>query len=216
MSAPTGFVAALKITLSHCGPRASATAFVGSPARVHASASRSASSIGAGLGSKGPIVVSPFTSHCTCPGSSTLPAGNVVPRITRSTWRAITSSLPIPFCTEQTEPSPKACAVAAIAGSVCIDFVATIPSSHGGSSAGVRGRPRVADHLPGAREPEPARVDRVHVVLRQVVRPHLDVVEQREIRREERPDGPAADDADPHRRTPPRAREMELASTGEP
>ena len=102
---------------------------------MHASASRSISAIGAGFGSNGPIVVSPFTSHCTWPGSTMRPAGKVVPRITRSTWAASTSSLPIPFCTVQTEPSANACAVAAIALSVCIAFVSTIPKSHGGSSA---------------------------------------------------------------------------------
>jgi hypothetical protein len=101
---------------------------------VHASASRSTSSIDAGLGSNGPIVVSPFTSHCTCPGSTMRPAGNVVPRITRSTCSAIASSLPTPFCTEQTEPSANACATAAMAASVCMLFVATIPKPQGGSS----------------------------------------------------------------------------------
>ena len=38
-----------------------------------------------GLGSKGPSVVSPFTSHCTTPGSRIFPAGKVVPRMTRVT-----------------------------------------------------------------------------------------------------------------------------------
>src|SRR5206468_4217477 len=37
VSAPTGFVAALKTTLRHCGPRASGTAVAGRPARVQAS-----------------------------------------------------------------------------------------------------------------------------------------------------------------------------------
>jgi len=78
-------VAALKITLRHCGPRASATALVGIPARVQASASRSTSASGAGFASNGPIVVSPLMSHCTTPGAVSFPAGNVVPRITRST-----------------------------------------------------------------------------------------------------------------------------------
>ena len=84
VSAPIGFVEALKITLRHCGPRASSTACAGIPARVHASASRSTSASGV-RSSYGPSVVSPFTSHCTCPGSSSFPAGKVVPRITRST-----------------------------------------------------------------------------------------------------------------------------------
>ena len=72
------------------------------------------------------------------------PAGKVVPRITRSTCAASTSSLPIPFCTVATQPSANACAVARIAGSVCIAFVATMPKSQAGSSAAsvvARGRP---------------------------------------------------------------------------
>ncbi len=124
---------------------------------MQASASRSISSSGAGLGSNGPMVVSPFTSHCTWPGSRIRPAGKVVPRITRPTCAASTSSLPIPFCTEATAPSANAGAVAAIAGSVCIAFVATIPKSHGGSSRRVRGRAHLPDDLAGAREPQAAR-----------------------------------------------------------
>jgi hypothetical protein len=129
-------VDALKITLRHCAPRASATALVGIPARVQASARRSISPFGAGLGSNGPSVVSPFTSHCTTPGSRIFPAGKVVPRITRMTCVASVSSLPTPFWTEATHPSTKAAAVAAIAASVCIAFVATRPKSHGGSPLG--------------------------------------------------------------------------------
>ena len=109
--------------------------------------------------------MSPLTSHCTTPGSTILPAGNVVPRMTRSTWRATTSSLPTPFCTVATAPSAKACAAAAMAPSVCIDFVATIPKSHAGSadaSVVAVGKPSAS---PGAGEPEPARVDRVDVLL---------------------------------------------------
>ncbi len=135
VSAPIGFVDALKMTLRHCGPRASCTAAVGIPPRVHASARRSTSANGAGCGSNGPIVVSPFTSHCTWPGATIFPAGNVVPRITFPTCSASASSFPSPFCTVATQPSAKACAVAAIAELVCIAFVATMPKSHGGSSA---------------------------------------------------------------------------------
>ena len=122
---------------------------------MHASASRSTSSSGAGCGSNGPSVVSPFTSHCTTPGSTIFPAGNVVPRITRSTWRASVSSLPSPFWTVATQPSANACAVAAIAGSVCMAFVTTIPKSHGGSSAAsvvARGRPTTSP-APVSRSP---------------------------------------------------------------
>ena len=59
-----------------------------------------------------------------------------MPRITRSTCAASVSSLPTPFITDATAPrSAKACAVAAIAASACIAFVATIPKSQAGSSA---------------------------------------------------------------------------------
>ena len=152
VSAPTGLVAALKMSLRHWGPRASLTASVGRPAREHAAARRSTSSNGGGLGSKGPIVVSPFTSHWTWPGSMTRPAGKVVPRITRGTCSASASSLPIPFWTEQTEPSANAAAVAAIAGSVCIAFVATIPKSQAGTWPGslVAGHCRPPRLLPRA------------------------------------------------------------------
>ena len=65
---------------------------------------------------------------------------------------------------------------------------------------GVRGRREPADDVARPGEPQPVRVDRVDVRLRDVVRPDLDVVELREVRREQRPDCSAADDADPHRR----------------
>ena len=76
-------------------------------------------------------------------------------------------------------------------------------------------QPRV--HLAGAGEPEAVRVDRVDVRLEEVERPDLDVVERREVGREERPDGAAADDADPHADPPlrPQTAERELAAAGE-
>src|SRR5581483_8306236 len=127
VSAAIGFEAALKISLRHCAPRASSSACVGMPALVHASATSRTFSIGAGRGSNGPICVSPRVSMATWPGSTRWPAGKVVPRITCSTCSAITSSFPAPFCTEQTAPSRKAAAVAAIAEAVCMLFVATRP-----------------------------------------------------------------------------------------
>ena len=142
--------------------------------------------------------MSPFTSHCTCPGSRIRPAGKVVPRITRSTCAAIASSLPTPFCTEATLPSANAWAVASIAAAVCMHFVATIPKSQAGSSAAsVVARRRPVD-LARAGEPQPVAVDRVDVRAVEVVRPDLDVVEPGQVRREQRPDGAAADDAHPH------------------
>ena len=47
-----------------------------------ASASASTFAIGGGLGSNGPMCVSPFVSQPTCPGSTMCPAGKVVPLIT--------------------------------------------------------------------------------------------------------------------------------------
>ena len=121
-----------------------------------------------------------------------------MPRITRSTCAAIVSSLPSPFWTVATQPSANACAVAAIAASVCIAFVATMPKSHGGIAAAslvARGRP---DDVSGAGEPQAAAVDRGDVQLVEVERPDLDVVEQRQVRREQRPDRPATHDRNPH------------------
>ena len=70
VSAAIAFDAALKISFRHCAPRASSSACVGMPPRVQASASASTLSIGAGLGSNGPMWVSPFVSQPTCPGST--------------------------------------------------------------------------------------------------------------------------------------------------
>ena len=74
---------------------------VGMPPRVHASAS-ARSRPHARAGSNGPSVVSPFTSHCTTPGSRIFPAGNVVPRMTRPTC----ASRP-PRCRRRSAPSPR-------------------------------------------------------------------------------------------------------------
>src|SRR6266576_181606 len=151
------------------------------PPRVQASASCSTSAVGAGLGSNGPIVVSPLTSHCTWPGSTTRPAGKVVPRITRSTCCASASSLPTPFCTEQTEPFANAPAVA------------------GWQLGGVRRRAELADDLARSGEAQPVLVHRRDVLPVEIERPDLDVVELRKVRREQRPDCSAADDRHPHR-----------------
>jgi hypothetical protein len=49
-----------------------------------------------------------------------------------------------------------------------------------------------------AREPQAGAVDRGDVQLVQVERPDLDVVEQREVGREQRPDRATAHDCNPH------------------
>jgi hypothetical protein len=68
----------------------------------------------------------------------------------------------------------------------------------GRQCGGVRHRARPADDVARAAQAQPVAVNRVDVVLREVVRPHLEVLERRQIRREERPDRAAAHDADPH------------------
>ena len=106
--------------------------------------------------------------------------------------------MPRPFWTVATQPSANACAVAAIAGSVCIAFVATMPKSHGGialASAVACGCPTTS---PAPESRRPSRLIAVDVELVEVERPDLDVVEQREVRREQRADRAAADDRNPH------------------
>jgi hypothetical protein len=63
---------------------------------------------------------------------------------------------------------------------------------------GVARRAGVPDDVVRPREPQAVALDRVHVRLREVVRPDLDVVEQRQVRREQRPHRPASHDRDPH------------------
>ena len=109
----------------------------------------------------------------------------------------MTSSLPTPFCTEATAPLARAGADTVIARSVCIAFVATIPKSHAGVPQ-VGRRANVRGDLAGPREPQAVGVDRVHVRLREVVRPDLDILELREVRREQRSHRTASHDADPH------------------
>ena len=83
------------------------------------------------------------------------------------------------------------------------------PSSRRSRSRRAAARPRRSSRGRGRRARRrrrcrsPSRVDRVDVLLREVVRPDLDVVELRQARREERADGAAADDADPHDVAPP-------------
>src|SRR5581483_1364042 len=63
----------------------------------------------------------------------------------------------------------------------------------------VGGRARPPEDLPGTRQPQTVAVGRVDVLAREVVRPHLDVAERREVRREQRTYGAAADDTDSDR-----------------
>ena len=108
------------------------------------------------------------------------------------------SSFPSPFCTVATQPSAKAWAVASTAAEVCIAFVATMPKSHGGSSAASDVARSLPSTSPGTAQPETVAVDRGDVVRSEVVSPDLHVLELREVGREERSHRTAADDAHPH------------------
>ena len=198
VSAAIAFEAALKISFRHWAPRASASAWVGMPARVQASASASTASIGAGLGSNGPMCVSPRVSQPTWPGSITWPAGNVVPRITSR--HVLRDQLLV--------------AGAVLDGGDRAEGVRRRGDRLGGLHAlhgddpelagrerrGVGGGVDLADHVARAGEPQPVRVDRVDVLLPRVVRPDLHVVERAEVRREQRPHRAAADHAYAHSR----------------
>ena len=118
--------------------------------------------------------------------------------MTRSTCSAIASSLPSPFCTEATQPSANACAVASAAADGVHRLRRDDPEVARRQLGGVRRRADWPTTSPAPESRSPSRVDRVDVLAREVVGPDLDVVELREVRREQRPDGAAADDADPH------------------
>src|SRR5206468_2619505 len=64
----------------------------------------------------------------------------------------------------------------------------------------------------GSRQLQSFLVDRLDMRFVKVICPHLDVLEIREAGREERADGPAADDADPHARTTRRLSQPKAAS----
>ena len=198
VSAPTGFVAALKMTLRHCAGRASATAWDGIPPRVHASARRSTSS------------------------------GARRSRLERPERRVALDVPLHDTGLEHLAGGERGAADHAldVAGERLLVADAVHDRRDGAVGERVRGRGdrrlgvhrlrrddaelarrqlcRVARrmqpgvHLAGAREPQAVRVDRGDVRRGEVERPHLDVVERREVGREQRADCPAADDADPH------------------
>ena len=64
--------------------------------------------------------------------------------------------------------------------------------------ARVGGPPQATDDVAGTAQAEPLAVDRVDVVLREVVGPDLDVVELGQVRGEERPDRAATHHTNPH------------------
>ena len=200
VSAPIGFVAALKITLRHCGPRASATA-----RRRHAAA-RAGVREPLDLGRTAPA--RPRTGRASCRPSrptarrrarGSSPPGTSCRGSRARRARASTSSLPIPFCTVATQPSANACAVAAIAGvgvhRLRRDDPEVARRQLGGVGRRARTRPTTS---PAPTSRRPSRLIASTCACASVVRPHLDVVERREVRREQRADRAAADDTDSH------------------
>ena len=120
--------------------------------------------------------VAPRTARASCrpsrptaraPGSTIFPAGNVVPRITRSTWPASTSSLPSPFCTVATEPLANACAVARDRSLGVHRLRRDDAEVARRELRRVGRRAQPADDVARAGEPQPVRVDRVDVLARE-------------------------------------------------
>ena len=164
VSAPIGFVDALKITLRHCGPRASATACVGMPAararvgepldlgerrrlRLERAERRVALHV--------PLHVAGLEDLS---GGERRAADHALDVRARAPPRCRCRSARSRRSRRRTRARSRA-----IAGSVCIAFVATMPKSHGGSSCRVGRRAQAPEHVARAREPQPVRVDRVDV-----------------------------------------------------
>ena len=200
VSAPIGFVAALKITLRHCGPRASATA-----CRRHAGAR-------AGVGEALDLlerrrarlerperrVALDVPLHDA--GLEDLARPGRSCRGSRARrGAASTSSLPIPFCTDATAPSANACAVAAIAALGVHRLRRDDPEVARRQLAPrrvvARSRPTTSP-APDSRRPF-ALIASTCSCARSYA--HTSTSSSvGEVRREQRADRAAADDADPH------------------
>ena len=206
------------MTFVHCGPRASGSACVRSPPAASSRASCSTSRIGAGRGSNGPNQESPWASYRTTPGATTAPAVTMLPRMTRGTSSAMTSSLPSPFCRLTTEAFARAARAPSTAARVCSDLVATRPKSHAG-----RSRPSVLARTGAAKSASPVtrsppRLHRGHVLGPGVDGPHLDAGHAGQVRGVQAPDRAAADDrdADARRRRAASARHRSLPTGSGP
>ena len=154
VSAPTGFVAALKITLRHCGPRASATAVAGIPrACTRRRAARPPRAARAAARTARGRVALDVPLHVTrledLPGRERRAADHALD-VTRDRLLVADAVLH-----RGDGAAGERRAVAATAASVCIAFVATIPKSQDGSSAASRvacGRPTTSP-APESRSP---------------------------------------------------------------
>ena len=205
VSAASGLVAALKMTFVHCGPRASSSACVRSPPSVSSPASRSDLAHRARASARtARTSESPGASYRTTPGATTAPAVTMLPRMTRGTSSAMTSSFPSPFCTLTTagvgqrrprarDRLPGVQRLGRHHAEVAGGQVAPVGP---GPDRGGEVRCRVAPGpCPVTRSP--IRLDRGHVLGPRVDRPHLDAGHPRQVRGVQAPDRPAADDGDP-------------------
>ena len=131
-----------------------------------------------------------------------------------ATCAAIVSSLPTPFWTDATAPSAKACAVAAIAASVCIAFVATIPKSHAGSSAAsLVARSRVACTSPAPVRRRPRSLIAATCASARSYAHTSTSSRDARFAAKRLPTAPQPDDADPHAGPP---RQPQLAAARDP
>ena len=198
VSAAIAFEAALKISFRHWAPRASARAWVGMPARVQASASASTASIGAGLGSNGPMCVSPLRVPADVAGLDHVAGreGRAADHLAHVLGDQLLVAGAVLDGGDRAEGvrrrGDRLGGLHALHGDD--------PELAGRERRGVGGGVDLADHVARPGEPEPVRVDRVDVLLPGVVRPDLHVVERPEVRREQRPHRPAADHAYAHSR----------------
>ena len=201
VSAPIGFVDGVEdhlAPLRRRGRRRRPSS--GMPPRVQASASaRSPPRGGRAAARTGRTSCRPSRPTARGRARAACRPGTSCPRITRSTCSAIVSSLPTPFMhrgdgavRERVRRRRDRRARRAS------------PSSRRSRSRTAAARPRRSSPAaarrtsPAPESRSPSRVDRVDVRLGEVERPHLDVVERGEVRREERADRAAADDADSH------------------
>ena len=198
VSAAMAFEAALKISLRHCAPRASGSAWVGIPARVQASASSLDLLHRRRAGLEGTDVRVALRVPADVPGLDHVPGGE----------RRPADDLAHVLCNQLLV----ARAVLDRADRSVLegmrargDRLRRVHALHGDDPE-IAGRERArigdgldtTDDLAGTGEPEALGVDRVDVLLPRVVRPDLDAVERAEVGGEERADGAATDDSDSH------------------
>ena len=120
--------------------------------------------IGAGRGSNGPNQESPGASYRTTPGATTAPAVMMLPRMTRGTSSAMTSSLPSPFCTLTTAASVQG-RLRALHGRAGVQGLGgDDPEIARGQLAAFGSRMNRRDEVREPGDPQPTRLHRVHVL----------------------------------------------------